>query len=407
MSISFHAILHNALKLPARVVVLRLDISGGQFIGSGLLHVANALAAVSNTLRELCLGIAYMGLRDVEFVQLCDHGLANLKHMHSFLLDASHNSFTNAGVHALEHTMPCTVRMLTLDFSWNFEITEFHLHRVHGLQYLRVDVANTCAISFQFPADVFDISMDLRNIECNSPIIMAPIRMSSGSLNMLLDSSTASALQQVPVVVGGRKLDLVLELTDMEPRWLHHRISDYGNANMIQTIRMRNTGTTPTALNLIPMTLSCCKSLQALQLELYMSMPVVSVFEVLQTVSRDLVHLVRFHVLIGADGPPVDVHTISPCTQFGYKESVLRNLCLDFQGPPLTDFAVSLLVYVAAERRRHSQSNVTTLRIQGSSVGFHSLHALSLSAGLTGCSFHFFPPMSPAVNNIRLLCSSM
>ena len=263
------------------------------------------------------------------------------------------------------------------------------------------------------PTGVSCLSMDLRNTQRHTDIVLAPTIITSpspaGSLSLWLDSSSASVLQYIPTVRGGWNMDLTLELTDAAPHRLHqllHQISEYGNADMIHAMHVRYMGSKMGALKLLPVALSRCKSLVSLYLEIYMPLAAGFVFELLQTVAHNLRHLVRFQFLLGAtDGAGIDARSVSPCTQF--VQSALRNLHLDFQGPLLTDMAVSLLVHVAAERRQRSPNSVTTLRVQGSSVGVHGVHALSLSMSLPGCNFHFYPPMSPDVNNIRLWCSSV
>ena len=69
---------------------------------------------------------------------------------------------------------------------------------------------------------------------------------------------------------------------------------------------------------------------------------------------------------------------------------VLKDVILDFPSIDLADDAVVLLVDVAVQRRARNPRNVTTIKVEWSSVRVHALAALARSSALAGCNFHFY-----------------
>ena len=414
MSVAFHQISRNAIKLPNKVVILRLDIGGSQLMTWGLTPLAAALTAVATTLRQLQLGITYMDIKDPEFVDFCATGLGSLVGLERLALDVSHNGLTSVGVDAIQSAIHRTVRVASLNLSWNYSVHRVCLQRIPCVDTLNLDIANTCVESVHVPDSVSNLTMDMRNVQCDSVFVPPTMRIHPEGVSHLtlhLDGSTVyilRAVRPVPSRVAPPCLKLMLDMSDREP--VHDAlqcIADCGRATTLKMLHLRYVGVTMRESQRFTASLRTWHSLAWLRLEMYTMLSKNCIHDILSAVTGNLECLLGFEFTLADFSTALDTDTLSPCIHFARQDGSLRNLFLDFTGIRLTDAAVALLGCTAVLRRQRNADHTTTFRMQGSSVGIHGLQVLSSAVATSGCVFYFHPPMSADVDNIRKLCSSM
>jgi hypothetical protein len=386
-----------------------LDIGGGQLVAWGLTPLSAALTGASATLRQLRLGIAYMDIKDPEFVDFCETGLASLTSLETLSLDVSHNWLTSVGVDAI-HTAVCrTLRCATFNLSWNYNVQRVCLRRIEHVHTLDLDVANTCVNTVYVPDSVSKLSMDMRRVQHDAVFIPLIVHINQDRLRHLtlhVDASTVCTLRDLSVATT--RLTLMLDLSDREPIDAALRcIVDCNDRRILRMLHLRYAGVTLRESQLFVSTLRTCNALVWLRLEMYAIMSDGFIHSVLCAIAGNLGCLLGFEFTLGDSNATLCADTLSPCIHFASQDGTLRNLVLDFTGTRLTDTAVTLLGCVAVLRRQHNPDHTTTFRMQGSSVGVQGTRTLASAIAIPGCVFYFHPPMSTDVDNIRRLCSTI
>ena len=417
VSVAFHQISRNALRFPSTLVFLRLDIGGSQLLPWGLAPLSQGLTGVATTLRQLRLGIAYMGIKDPEFVEFCETGLRSLVGLETLSLDASHNWPTTVGVDALPRATHRALRRACLNLGWNYDVRHVCLHHMKCVDTLDLDIANTCMESVHIPDSVTTLVMDMRNVQCDAVFVPPTMRINRNGLRHMtlhLDAPTVGILSALPSSARPAaatlclNLMLMLDLSDREPmQRALAPITEYDATVVLKMLHLRYVGVTLRESHRFTSTLGSWRSLVWLRLEMYTTLEKSRVHAILSAVTDHLDCLLGFEFTLGDPNTTLCSDTLSPCIRFARPGGSVRNLILDFTGIRLMDLAVALVASTAVLRREYNADHTTTIRVQGSSVGAHGLRVLSSAVSAAGCVFYFHPPMSADVDNIRRMCSSL
>ena len=359
--------------------------------------MGQTLAATADTLRILKLDLHGMGLVDATFADFCSVGLAPLIQLRRLSLNVSHNDLTNVGVAALQHALRPTVRDLdwTLAFNKNVRFDDVDLREAHGLRSVTLDVSHTPVTHLQMPVHVTSFRVDLQwtmRSPTTADAVHPHAMFVSGigavrQLRLHLDCNTVSILRHIPVA-RGVALDLKVDTFDMSVAAVEDMqmsIRTYNSIGMLKRLDVyQDHHVAVESLSLLPSVLAFSWNLVSLLLEMPSA---TGVAPMLFNAAHYLVQLVEFGLTVRSSSSTFDVCAFALCARFADPNRALRLLSLDVFDIDLTDEAVAFLVDVGVDRYMKNRRNITTLRVEGSSVGPETLKALATSVACPGFKF--------------------